>query len=118
MDLTIGSLNFHVGSLGSVCLSDPVNSDPSAGKTASAANSGTLVGSSSEVNSSFSLKPAKNKRSKVEELDKIIENLDLGEWSGYSDMASDENFNDNHPEGNFMICCDNIFEKSTDTWKT
>jgi hypothetical protein len=35
MDLTIGNLNFHVGSLGSVRLSDPINSGSSAGKTAS-----------------------------------------------------------------------------------
>jgi hypothetical protein len=34
MDLTIGSFNFHVGSLGSVRLSDPIKSGPSAGKTA------------------------------------------------------------------------------------
>jgi hypothetical protein len=37
MDLTIESLNFRVGSLGLVRLSDPINSGPSAGKTASAA---------------------------------------------------------------------------------
>jgi hypothetical protein len=30
MDFTIGSLNFRVGSLGSIHLSDPVSSDPSA----------------------------------------------------------------------------------------
>jgi hypothetical protein len=46
MDLTIGSLNFRVGSLGSV--HDPINLGPSAGKTASAAKSETSVGSSSE----------------------------------------------------------------------
>jgi hypothetical protein len=34
MDLTIGSLNFRVGSLGSIRLSDPTKSDPSVGKTA------------------------------------------------------------------------------------
>jgi hypothetical protein len=57
MDLMIGSLNFQVRSLGSVRLSDPINSDPSAGKTASAARSESSVGSSSEVNSSVSPKP-------------------------------------------------------------
>jgi hypothetical protein len=54
MDLTIGSLNFCVGSLGSIHLSDLINSGPSAGKTASAARSESLVGSSSEVNSPVS----------------------------------------------------------------
>jgi hypothetical protein len=34
MDLTIGSFNFHIGSLGFVCLSDPINLGLSAGKTA------------------------------------------------------------------------------------
>jgi hypothetical protein len=32
MDLTIGSLNFHVGSLGMICLSDSTRSDPLAEK--------------------------------------------------------------------------------------
>jgi hypothetical protein len=36
MDLTIGSLNFHVGSLGSIRLSDPTKSGPSTGKTVTA----------------------------------------------------------------------------------
>jgi hypothetical protein len=114
MDLTIESLNFCVGSLGLVCLSDPVNSGPSAGKTAFAAKSGTSIGSSSEVNSPVSIEPMKKKRSTFEELDKIMENLDLGGSSG-----SDENFVDNyHPGEDFMICWDNTLDKSTDTWKT
>jgi hypothetical protein len=50
MDLTIGSLNFRVGSLGSIRLSDPINSGPSAEKTTSVARSESSVGSSSEVN--------------------------------------------------------------------
>jgi hypothetical protein len=32
MDLTIGSFNFRIGSLGYVHLSDPINSGPSVGK--------------------------------------------------------------------------------------
>jgi hypothetical protein len=48
MDLTIGSLNFRIGSLGSICLSDPTKSDPSAGKTVTMAISKSSVGSSSE----------------------------------------------------------------------
>jgi hypothetical protein len=118
MDLTIRSLNFRVGSLGLVRLSDPINSDPSAEKTASAAKSETSIGSSSKVNSPVSFKPIK-KGSTVEELDEIMENLDLGESSGYSDMDSDENFENNyHPGKDFMICCDNISDKSTNMWKT
>jgi hypothetical protein len=54
MDLTIGSLNFRVGSLGSIRLSDPINSGPLAEKTTSAARSESSVGSSSEVNSPVS----------------------------------------------------------------
>jgi hypothetical protein len=92
MDLTIRSLKFCVGSLGSVRLSDLINLGPSAVKTASVAKSETSVGSSSEVNSPVSFKSMKNRENTVEELDEIMENLDLGESSGYSDMDSDENF--------------------------
>jgi hypothetical protein len=91
MNLTIGSLNFHVGSLGSVRLSDP-----SAGKTASAARSESSVGSSNEVNSPVSFKLTESIKGTVEELDEIMENLDLGEASGYSEKGSDENFDSNH----------------------
>jgi hypothetical protein len=51
MGLTIGSLIFCVGSLGSIRLSDPSKSDPSIGKTVTMAMSESSVGSSSEVNS-------------------------------------------------------------------
>jgi hypothetical protein len=116
MDLTIGSLNFRVGSLGSTRLLDPINSGPSAGKTASAAISESSVGSSSEVNSPVSFKPTKNIKDTVEGLDEIMENLNLGKSS---DKFFDENFDSDHqPAGDFMICCDNTLEKSTDTWKT
>jgi hypothetical protein len=50
MDLTIGSLSFHVGSLGSIPLSDQTKSDPSAGKTVTMAILESSIGSSSEVN--------------------------------------------------------------------
>jgi hypothetical protein len=96
-----------------------MNLGPSAGKTASAAKSETLVGSSSEVNSPVSFKPTKNRKITVEELDKIMENLDLGESSGYSDMDSDKNFDNNyHPGKDFMIHCGSISDKATGTWKT
>jgi hypothetical protein len=65
MDLTIGSLNFRVGSLGSIRLSNPTKSEPS-------------VGFSSEVNSPVSFAKI-SIEDKIEELDKIMGNLDLGE---------------------------------------
>jgi hypothetical protein len=101
MDLMIGSLNFHVGSLGSIRLSDLTKSDPSAGKTVTIAISESLVGSSREVNSPVSFATTKNIGEKIEELDKTMENLDLG------DQSED-----------FMICCDDISDKSIDTWNT
>jgi hypothetical protein len=54
MDLTFGSLNFYIGSLGSIRLSNPTKSGPSAEKTVIAAISESSVGSSSEVNSQVS----------------------------------------------------------------
>jgi hypothetical protein len=49
MDLTFGSLNFRVGPLGSVRLSDPTKSGPLAEKTASAVMPDSSIGSSNEV---------------------------------------------------------------------
>jgi hypothetical protein len=76
MELTIGSFNFHVESLGSVRLFDPINLGPSAGQTAIAATSETSVGSSNEVNSTINIKLMKSKGNTVEEINKIMENLD------------------------------------------
>jgi hypothetical protein len=75
MDVTIGRLNFCVGSLGSIRLSDSINLGLSAEKTASAARSKSSVGSSSEVNSSVSFKPMENIEYTVEELDEIMKTL-------------------------------------------
>jgi hypothetical protein len=80
MDLTIGSFNFRIGSLGSVCLSDPIKSGPSVGITTIVATLEISVGLSSKVNSPVSIKPTKG--STVEELDEIMENLDLDESLG------------------------------------
>jgi hypothetical protein len=88
MDLTIGSLNFPVGSLGSIRLLDPSKLDPSAGKTVTMAMSESSVGSSSEVNSPVSFTTMETMEDKIEELDETMEDLDLGEQSG-----------------DFMICC-------------
>jgi hypothetical protein len=54
MDLMIGSLNFHVGSLGSIRLSDPAKPGPSASESKTVAMSESSEGSSSEVNSPVS----------------------------------------------------------------
>jgi hypothetical protein len=116
MDLTIGSLNFHVGSLGSVCLSDPINTGPSVGKTASAARSESSVGSSSEVNSPVSFKPMENIKSTVEELEEILENLNLGESSGYSDKVSDKNF-DNYIVKDFTTRSGGVSDNSENMWR-
>jgi hypothetical protein len=101
MDLTIRSLNFRVGSLGSIRLSDPAKPDPSARKTKTIAISESSVGSSSEVNSPVSFAAAEIIGEKIEELDETIENLDLRDQ--LEDLA---------------ICHDDASEKSTDTWKT
>jgi hypothetical protein len=93
MDLT-----FRVGSLGSIRLSNPRELGQSTEKTATAAMSGSLVGSSSEVNTPISFTTTENIEDKIEELDETMENLDLGEQSG-----------------DFMICCGSISDKSTDT---
>jgi hypothetical protein len=100
-DLTIGSLSFRVGSLGSIRLSNPTKSDPSAEKTTTMAISESSVGSSSEVNLPVSFTTRENIEDKIEELDETMENLDLEEQSE-----------------DFMICCDNLSDKSADTWKT
>jgi hypothetical protein len=101
MDLTIGSLNFCVGSLGSILLSDLVKLDLSASKTKTIAMSESSVGSSSEANSSVSFAAAEIVGEKIEELDETMVNLDLG----------------NQLE-DLMICYDDASGKSSDTWKT
>jgi hypothetical protein len=78
MDLTIGSLNFRVGTLGSICLSDSTKSDSTARKTATIAMSESSVGSSSEVNSPFNFAITEHIGGKIEELDEIMGNLDIG----------------------------------------
>jgi hypothetical protein len=78
MDLTIGSLNFCVGSSGSTRLLDPTKPDPSASKTKTIIVSESSVGSSSEVNSPVSFATTENKGGKIKELDETMETLDIG----------------------------------------
>jgi hypothetical protein len=101
MDLTIESLNFRVGSLGSIRLSDPAKSDPSASKDKTVAMSESSVGSSSEANSPVSFATTEIAEGKITEVDENMENFDLG------DQLED-----------LMICHDDTSDKSTDTWKT
>jgi hypothetical protein len=75
MDLTIGSLHFCVGSLGSIRLSDPMTVDPSATEPEIVAMSESSEGSSSEVNSPVSL--AEATEGKIAGGDEIMENFDL-----------------------------------------
>jgi hypothetical protein len=101
MDLTIGSLNFRVDSLGSIRLSDPAKPDLSASEAKTIAMSESSVGSSSEANSPISLGTVEITGGKIAELDKTMENL------GLEDQLED-----------LMISHDDASDKSTDTWKT
>jgi hypothetical protein len=97
MDLTIGSLNFRVRSLGSIRLSDPVKPGPSASEPKTVAMTKSSEGSSSEVNSPVSLA----EDGKITGGDKIMENFDL-------EVRLED----------LMICHNDTSDKSTDTWKT
>jgi hypothetical protein len=99
MDLTIGSLNFCVGSLGSIHLSDPMRTDLSASEPETVAMSKSSESSSSEENSPVSL--AEAKEGKIAGGDEIMENSDLGVQ--LEDLAIHHNDNSN---------------QSTDSWKT
>jgi hypothetical protein len=101
MDLMIGSLNFCVGSLGSIRLSDSAKPDPSASEAKTISISKSSVGSSSEANSPVSFATAEIIGEKIIELDETMENLGLG------DQLED-----------LMICHDDTSDKSTNTWKT
>jgi hypothetical protein len=99
MDLTIGSLNFRVRSLGLIRLSDLVKSGPSASEPMTVATSESSEGSSSEVNSPVSL--AETEEGKIVGGDKIMKNFDL-------EVQLED----------LMISHDDTSDKSTDTWKT
>jgi hypothetical protein len=98
MDLTIGSLNFCVGSLGSIRLSDPAKPGPSASEAKIVAISESSVGSSSKANSPVSFATTEIAEGKITEVDENMENFDL------RDQLED-----------LMICHDDTSDKSTDT---
>jgi hypothetical protein len=101
MDLTFGSLNFHVGSLGSIRLSDPVKLGPSASKAKIETMAESLERSSSEVNLPVSSAEIEAEERKFAEGDETMENFDL-------EVQLED----------LMICHDDTSDKSTDTWKT
>jgi hypothetical protein len=101
MDFTIESLNFRVGSLGSVRLSDPISSDPSASEVKTIAMSESSLGSSSKANSPIGFVATEVAEGKIAEVDENMENFDLG------DQLED-----------LMICHDDTSVKSADTWET
>jgi hypothetical protein len=77
MDLTIGSLNFRVGSLGSIRLSDPAKPGLSASKSKTEIMSESSEGSSSKVNSPVSFAAIETEERKFAEGDETMENFDL-----------------------------------------
>jgi hypothetical protein len=99
MDLTIGSLNFRVGSLGSIRLLDPAKPGPSANESKIVALSESSEGSSSEVNSPVSF--AEAEEGKIAKGDETMENFDL-------EVKLED----------LMICHYDTSDKSIDTWKT
>jgi hypothetical protein len=99
VDLTIESLNFRVGSLGSIRLSDPMKPDPLASEPETVAMSESSESSSSEVNSPISLAEAEER--KIAGGDETMENLDL--------EAQLEDL---------MIYHDDTLDQSIYTWKT
>jgi hypothetical protein len=101
MVLMIGSLNFCVGSLGLIRLSDPAKPDPSASESKTVAMLESSEGSSSEVNSPVSFVETETKERKIAEGDETMENFDL-------EVQVED----------LMICHDDTLDKSTDNWKT
>jgi hypothetical protein len=101
MDLTIGSLNFRIGSLGSICLSDPAKLGPSASKYKIETMSESSEGSSSKVNSPVSFTEIETEEREIVEGDETMENFNL-----------EVQLKD------LMICHDDTSDKSIDTWNT
>jgi hypothetical protein len=99
MDLMIGSPNFHVGSLGSIRLSDPMKPGPSASESKTVVMSESSEGSSSEVNLPVSF--AEAEKGKIAGGDETMENFDL-------EVQLED----------LMICHDDTSDESANTWKT
>jgi hypothetical protein len=100
MDMTIGSLNFRVGSLGSIRLSDPVKPGLSASESKTVAMSESSEGSSSKVNSPVSFTAIETEERKIIEGDETMANFDL-------EVQLED----------LMICHGDTSDKSIETWK-
>jgi hypothetical protein len=98
MDLTFGSLNFRVGSLGSIRLSDLAKPGPSASKSKTETTPKLSEGSSSEVNSPISFMEIETEKRKIAKGDKTMGNFDL-------EVQLED----------LMISHDDTSDKSTDT---
>jgi hypothetical protein len=101
IDLTIGSLNFRAGSLGSIRLSDPAKSGPSATKSKTETMSESSEGSSSEVNSPVSSMEIEAGKREFAKCDETTRNFDL-------EVQLED----------LMISRDDTLDKSMDTWNT
>jgi hypothetical protein len=101
MDLTFGNLNFRIGSLGSIRLSDPAKLGPLASKSKIETTPESSEGSYSEVNSPVSFMEIETEKRKFAEGDETMGNFDL-----------EVQLKD------LMISHDDTSDKSTDTWKT
>jgi hypothetical protein len=96
MELTIESLNFRIGSLGSIRLLDSTKPDPSTREPETVAMLESSEGSSSEVNSPVSL--AEAEEGKIAGGDETMENFGL-------EVQLED----------LMICHDDTSDQSTDT---
>jgi hypothetical protein len=90
-------------------------------KTAAATTSESSVGSSSEVNSSVSIKPAASKEDLADPLVKISHNLDFEEAADlyYQSDALEENFDDSSnfdSKEDFVDLYDGVSYGSNDEW--
>jgi hypothetical protein len=101
MDLTIGSLNFRVGSLCSIRLSDPAKPGLSASKSKTETMLELSEGSSSKVNLPVSSMEIEAEKREFAEGDETMGNFDL-------EVQLED----------LMISRDDTSDKSTDTWKT
>jgi hypothetical protein len=101
MDLTIGSLNFRIGLLGSIRLSNPAKLGPSASMSKAETTSESSEGSSSEVNSPVSFIEIETEKGKFTEGNETMGNFDL-------EVQLED----------LMISHDDTPDKSMNTWKT
>jgi hypothetical protein len=120
MDLTFGSINFCVGSLGFFRLLDPIYLGPWASKTTPATTLESLIGSFSEANLSVSIRPMESKRSLVDPLSEITKKLHFKESLHLSRQNGGlkENFDyfSNYSKEDFIDLYNDVSYVSEDEW--